>query len=128
MEMGHRKPKGNLLIFASSATNKSHHQASSFIVGLLEGFLCNTTRTPLPPATGWSQVQRCTIPMDFQMCNYTVLPSPSPITPTRLCFVSHQSIEPWWPPVVGRGPSPPLFPSSQSLLPLMISHYHCQSS
>lgn len=28
--------------------------------------------------------------------------------------------------MVGLGPSPPLFPSSQSLLPLMISHYHCQ--
>lgn len=96
-------------------------------MGLLEGFPCNIARTPRPPATGWSQVQKYTTLLDFQMCSYnTMLPSPSPITPTRLCFVSVQSIEPWWPPVVGLGPSSPLFLSSQSLLPLVISHYHRQ--
>lgn len=96
-------------------------------MGLLGGFSYNTVRTPRPSATGWSHVQRYTTLMDFQMCSYsTMLPSPSPITPTRLCFVSRQSIEPWWPPVVGLGPSFPLFLSSQSLLPLMISQYHLQ--
>lgn len=127
MEIGHRKPKGNPLIFASSASNKSHHQTSSFLLGLLEDFLCNITRTPcLLQQDGHRS--RSTLPSWTSKCVATMLFSHPhlPIMPTRHCFISYQSIKPWWPPVVGLEPSSPLFLSSQSLLPSVIFHYHRQ--